>query len=547
MFLLHPVQTQTVSYVIQGQLEGFSSLFILLAITSFYFYLNAKKPILKIFSLISILFFLVSAASTKEISIIAPFLILLVDWFWFTPNNTNFNNTWHNIKTRFWLYLLLIAVTFGVYIYFLKPSFFINIISGKQAIVCSAGNAIANNYESKITQYYFFISQFKVILHYIWIFIWPLKICVEYDWQICNHIWDLDCVIPGIFLIFLAILIYRLIKKNHRHPIAFGALWFLICILPRSSIIASAELVADYKTYLASFGIFIILGYFANLIINRLNNFSKSTLPFWLINLILIAVLCYATIMRNQVWSSSLNFWYNIICNAPKKARGFNNYGVYLIENKEPEKSIFYLKRAIDLHQSQSSQYFYSDPYQNLANAYALTNHIDLAIEVIKKGLAVNPNIAEMHNNLGALYLHQNKINDSIYHLKIANHLNPQHGHILYNLGRAYLMTNQIEDAWNCLKKACLETHIDRLENALELYAEASIKLQKLADATFALQKILKSNPNNLPALFNLAAIYYHQSNYDGAKECYQKILAVDSNNQLAKDKLAVIINKLQN
>ena len=81
-FLLHPVQTQTISYVIQGQLEGLASLFILGCLTSFYFYTQAQTNKSKLFSLVILFSLLFCATGTKEIAIITPVLILLTDWFW---------------------------------------------------------------------------------------------------------------------------------------------------------------------------------------------------------------------------------------------------------------------------------------------------------------------------------------------------------------------------------------------------------------------------------------------------------------------------------
>ena len=80
MFLLHPVQTQTVSYVIQGQLEGLATLFVL-SIISLFVFATKQNGLLKTFSYSMIFLLAFLSSGTKEIAIVSPFLVLLVDWF----------------------------------------------------------------------------------------------------------------------------------------------------------------------------------------------------------------------------------------------------------------------------------------------------------------------------------------------------------------------------------------------------------------------------------------------------------------------------------
>jgi len=531
LFLLHPVQTQTISYVIQGQLEGLSSLFILLAILSFFSYVHTAKLGLKILNFWSLFTFLILASSTKEIAIITPFLILLVDWFLIAAGN------FKNLKNRLWLHLSLFVTTFTIYTYYLKPDFLWKLITWQHSVTFSNGNLLTNNGNLAVNQYQFLISQFKVILHYLWIFIWPLNICIEYDWYLCNSFWDSACLIPFLILLILGLIIIFLLKKDSTNPIAFGIIWFLICVLPRSSIVSSGELLVDYKTYLASVGWLLVIAYLVNL---GINYFSKNPgLVQKIVIVIAIMLLANLTVIRNRVWSSNRNFWHDVIMKAPTKARGFNNYGMALVNEGLHEQAIFYFKKSIELNFKNNHNIFYCDPYQNLANVYAMTNQVDLAINIIKTGLQINPQIADLHNNLGVLLLTKQDFAGSIKHLQLALQLKPNFGQAMYALAKTYLATNQPELAWPLLKKACLETHMDRINAVLQLYAETSIILQKMDDAIFALQKLIARNPKNIHYLFNLGGAYYFSQKYPEAIRCYQQILLLEPNNQMAKEKLA--------
>ena len=534
LFLLHPVQTQTISYVIQGQLEGLASLFTLLTILSFCNYTQINHKYFKFLNYISMLVCLLLATGSKEIAVVTPFLILLVDWFLIDQGNLQ------ALKQRIWLFFTLFILTFSIYFYYLKPTFFWQLITWQQTVTCNDGNLLANHTTS-ISQYIFLISQFKVILHYLTIFIWPLTICMEYDWQLSTSFWEIDCLIPFCILSCLGILMIYLLKKDRTHPGAFGLLWFLICILPRSSIIASGELLVDYKTYLASVGWLFTITYFMNLLIIKLTRPSITNFIRKLALLALIFILSILSLQRNQVWSSARSFWYDVIIKAPKKARGFNNYGMALVEEGLYQQSIFYFKHAITLNMHSQTNQIYLDPYKNLANAYALSNQIDLAITIIKQALKIYPDNATLHGNLGALLLHQKDYHASIEHLQYAVKLNPKLEQALYTLGKAYLAINQPLLAWQILHRGNLETHLDRNPAALELYAQASIEINKLNDALKALQKLISLQPNNLKALFNLGSVYYFMQNHLEAIKCYQAILKLDPTNQAARDKLKLL------
>lgn len=540
-FLLHPVQTQTICYIIQGQLEGLASLFTLAAILIFYDYVKTHQIFLKFFKFLILLFFLLLATGTKEIAIALPALILLTDWFWLARGDLQ------TLKQRAWLHSILLITTVIIYFYYLKPAFFWKLFTLQQTVVCNDGNVLAAN-TNLISQYHFLISQFKVILHYFTIFIWPFNLCVEYDWQLCSSLWAIDCWLPCLILIILGFLIFYLLKKNRTSPIAFGLLWFLICVLPRSSVIASGELLVDYKTYLASIGWLFVLAYIISLIGSVFrtkieNNVSKNvTLIYQIFSLVLIVLLSFFTIKRQHVWSSTRAFWQDVITKAPQKARGFNNYGMTLVEAGLYDQAIFYFKQAIILNKSSETKNIYWDPYKNLANAYAMTNRIDLAIEIIKQGLLIYPENASLHNNLGALLLHQHDYLNSIQHLQIALKINPKLEQALYTLGKAYLMTNQPNLAWQILRQGCLETHLDRNPAALELYAQASIQTQNFQDAIWALQKLVVLQPNHLMALFNLGSVHYFMKDIPTAIKCYEQILLIEPNHQAAQAKIKLLL-----
>jgi len=315
LFLLHPVQTQTVSYVIQGQLEGLAALTTLSMILCFFTLTQAKHTATKYFFTLCLFAFGVLSCGTKEIAIISPALILLFDWFFIAQGE------WSSLKKRMYLHAALFLFIFSMYLYFLKPAFFTSILGMKKVAHNNIGNVITQNPKDVITPVMFFRSQFKVIVHYLWMFIWPFNISVEYDWVISKGILHPDSFFPLLALVGIGSAIVKLLKKNSTHLVGFGALWFALCIAPRSSIIPSPELLVDYKTYLASLGWLFILAsagvWFIHYLL-RAQTFLPAILSpkrhgMHVAGFMIAMTLGFMTINRNTVWRSGLDFWGNII------------------------------------------------------------------------------------------------------------------------------------------------------------------------------------------------------------------------------------------
>lgn len=519
-YSLHPVQTQTISYVIQGQLEGLAALFTLAMSCTFLAYSYSKTLWAKV-SLFLIYFGLAFfCTGTKEIAIITPFLILLLDWFFVARGSLE------SLTKRWWFHLLSFGVVIGMYLYLLQPKFFLDIIGMKNPANNNLGNIITVKYDEKITHYAFFISQFKVILHYLWIFLWPVGISVEYDWVLSRGFLAPDCIIPFIVLSTIAFLIIKILRKDPTNLIAFGFLWFAITIAPRSSIVPSPELMVDYKTYLASFGWLFII---ASALIKLYDLAKYHSVKFKNIaerfRLAPFAAGCLAillgisTAQRNTVWRSGVDFWGNIVDNAPGKARAYNNYGVEISQKLGKfAESIPYFQHAIAMDKN------YRDPYNNLAVAFAATHQLDRAIETLNMSLRINRFYPEAYNNIASFMIEKKDFEQAKKALTVAIQLRKHYGKAYFNFGRIYMELGEKEKALDYFRKACMEADLDN-EAGFMGYAKCALELKAYDHAIVACQKTLECNPNNLDIMFNLANAYFMKEQFTNAIQIYQTLL----------------------
>lgn len=525
LFLLHPVQTQTVSYVIQGRMEGLAGLFVIAMGISFLKFAQANSLFAKVFfgSLLIISGFL--SCGTKEIAIVSPFLIMLLDWFFVAEGD------WQSFKKRLFIHAGIFIMIYGIYLYFLKPTFFTKLFGLKMEARNNIGNLLTERAGEKILPGHFFISQFKVVLHYIVMFLWPFTISVEYDWKLVTHFFAVDCILPLMVLLMLAAIIAYLLKKNNTNVIGFCALWFVIAVAPRSSIIPSSELLTDYKTYLASFGILLLLAsgivkIFSELtpyLIARISIINHARAQYLLVTLLALPT-GFLTYNRNKVWRSSEEFWSNIIENAPGKARAYNNLGVALSEQGRVQEAIPLYKKAIAMDQH------YPDPRNNLAVAYSMSNKINLAIETLKMAIKMHPYYPEAYNNLASFHITKKDFDTAEKLLNVAIKLRPHYGKAYFNMGKLQMEKQQYDKALQYFKTACTKADLDN-EPGYTVYANTALGLKKYDDAIHALTKLLTFKPGSIDIMTKLASAYLSNANYEQATTLYNQLVQAQPQN----------------
>lgn len=234
--------------------------------------------------------------------------------------------------------------------------------------------------------------------------------------------------------------------------------------------------------------------------------------------LLLALPLGSATFLRNQVWSSGVEFWGNIIKNAPGKARAYNNYGVELsLGQKKYREAIPYFKKAIAMDRK------YPDPCNNLAVCYGTLDRIDEAIEVLKLGLSINPYYPEGYNNLASFLIQKREYDKAKQVLATALKLRPHYGKAYFNLARASIAQGDNESACEYLKCACTKADLDT-DVGFATWGQLAMQVKKYDDAIFAYTKLMEINPAYPETTFNLANAYHLAKNYPQAVALYQDL-----------------------
>ena len=99
---------------------------------------------------------------------------------------------------------------------------------------------------------------------------------------------------------------------------AFGILWFLVWLAPTNSFLARLDIANDRQLYMAIIGPAWLLAH----------GIARLRQPAWMTVLPLAMLLCLGTATRNGVYATEQTFWQDVVAKSPHNARAWNNLGM---------------------------------------------------------------------------------------------------------------------------------------------------------------------------------------------------------------------------
>ncbi len=456
LFLVHPCQTQAVTYITQ-RFESMATVFYL---STVYFYLRARLSTDKMRTYV--LFCLAGLSAilgilTKEVVVTAPLMILAAEWILFP---------WKNKKG---LYAALVIVGIMLCVTLIK------MLHTGVGIFFQAGFPSESHDGDILTPAHYVLTQMRVFLTFLRLLILPIHQNLDYDYPASSGLLSPPLTLAGLGVILG--MVFLIIKLRRTFPsIAFGLAWVLITfsinLAPRSNVIF------EHKLYLISFG-------FLLAVVAALAELIKDQRALLLILLCLITVSAALTFQRNKVWRNEFVLWDDAVQGSPHKARVLNNHGLgYSHQGKldlamadydlaikiRPDyagaynnRGLLYFKegdlaRAIsDLSQAIDKSAEYSSTYSSYSNrglAYFHQGNTAQAMLDYDKALAINPYFADAYSNRGLLYYNQDNFTQAISDYSKAIELNPNVSDQYNNRGTCYVRLGKYREALADYNKA---------------------------------------------------------------------------------------------
>ncbi len=397
VFLVHPIQTESVAYIISRS-EVLAGSFYLAAFWVFQNWMGwSKKWDLKgLGACVAVCLIWVLGFSIKKTLITFPAIALVYGLLVAGPQSS----LWTLIKRYKWILLVaLLAVMIP---------FFRKLFSDESFLLGPASP------ESMVGRKPYMMTQPWVIcFYYIRLLLFPFNLNVDPDISPIMHpaqfeLWaSLACV---------AVLASALYFSRYRVICLFGLFWFIAVLSPSSSIITLQDLAAEHRVYLASIGFFLAVVPLAGLASKggRKKGSGISTLlgPTLFVGILIFFFV--ATLLRLEVWKSEEMLWQDAAKKSPNKVR----------------------------------------PLINLARGYTMSGDALSAIQLYEKALSVKSNLFQPHYNLADLYMELGRIQDALQHLKYAAVLKPEVPEIQGRLGEIYMGEKEFALAERHLKRA---------------------------------------------------------------------------------------------
>jgi Flp pilus assembly protein TadD len=484
LFVVHPVQTQAVTYIVQ-RLTSLAVMWYLLSLCLYAGWRlwqeahGGKGLLLYGFTLISI----VLAMKTKEIAFTLPLMIVLYDFYFFRERKT------------LWLVPVLLTLL-------IIPVSMLNL--GKPVGTLLSDVSTVTRVQAQTSRWVYLMTQFTVIATYIRLLFFPINQNLDYDYPLAQGFFTLPVFMSFVFLLFVVLAgAYFFVRSNRNNTgggagfrlISFGIFWFFITLSVESSIIPIVDPIFEHRVYLPSVGFCVALVTGIVMIMKAVKN-KKAVYAAAAVVVVILTVLGGATYARNRVWQNEIRLWQDVIKKSPSKARAHYNLGVAYTREGNIEVAIKQFLTAIRLDPG------LVDAYYNLGLAYAGQGRIRDAIREYKTAIELAPDYFMAHNNLANTYLAQDRIEDAIREYRKAIKIDPGFANVHYNLGLAYVTQGRSEDA---IKEFVTAIQLDPDFSPAHYDLGVSYRMEgRLEDARKEFQTVLRLEPNHRAARENL-------------------------------------------
>ena len=401
IWLVHPLQTQSVTYLIQ-RMNSLAVMFYVLSMLLYVKFRFNRQRRTKWLLMAGCVLAGALACGTKEIAITLPGFILLYEWYFF--QGLSWQWVQRHLLALIGTALLLIVMAL---IYFENEPL--------------AG--ILNSYsERDFTLVQRVLTQYRVVIFYISLLIWPnpSRLSLDHDFTLSYSLTNPITTLLSITII-IALFIAAVWTAKREPLISFGILWFFGNLVIESSVIG-LELVFEHRNYLPSMMVILCL---TALVFRHSKLAWQGALALCLVGILFTAW----TFERNKVWADEITLYQDCVKKAPAKARPYNNLGAALMRAGRLGEAVQQFQSALAIKSD------FGDAHYNLGLALSRQGLLDAGIQHFDEALKLEPNNVKALNNMGVAQAMQGRYDQAALYFEAALKLNPQDADLLNNLG----------------------------------------------------------------------------------------------------------------
>ena len=499
LWTVHPLQTESVTYIIQ-RAESITGLFYLLVLYCFIRATESARPHVWYGLCLSAC---ALGMASKEVMASAPLLVMLYDRAFISGS---FPEAWHR---RWPLYLALASTWILLGCLMVFTGSFHNF-----TVIAESGG---------IARWPYLLTEPGVILHYLRLAAWPDPLCFDYfGWPLSGS-WA--SILPPALVMAVLLGATAWAWKTNSTWGVLGA-WFFLILAPSSSFIPLDSPAYEHRMYLplAAVVVLVVMGIHALA--------GRRTV---IVVAVLVVGLGVLTVQRNQDYRSELAIWADTVAKWPENSRAHNNLGIALQRFGNVPEAIEHYEQALrlkpDLAEAQS----------DLGFALQQSGKLVEAKEHYEQALRLAPNYAKAHNNLGFVLFQLHKVPEAKAQYEEALRLEPDFADAHKNLGNALLNLGEVTEAIQHFEQA-LRIEPDDSQAHCDLGVALLGRVGRVREAIGHLEQALRINPDYAEAHSNLGVALAQMGKTQEAMEHFEQALRIKPDYAQVHYNLAVVL-----
>ncbi|MBT3295339.1 MAG: tetratricopeptide repeat protein [Verrucomicrobia bacterium] len=272
------------------------------------------------------------------------------------------------------------------------------------------------------------LTQPLVLLHYLRLAIWPDPLVLAYGWPLEDQ-WP-RIVFPA--LVILGLLAVMLRGLWRRSWYGFLIAWFFLILAPTSSVAPMRQAIFEHRMYLPLAAVIMLAVVGGEYVIRKLVTDPKRRAVLGAcLAMAIVTLFGYLTHVRNRDYHSAIRIWQNNIAHQPESHVAHTNLGYHLRKAGRYAEAARHLQTALQLKPNRAAAHY------NLGRALRGLGRTREAIAHYQQALRADPGLADAHYDLGNALRVLGRHEEAIGHYRQAVQLKPDYADAYNNWGVA--------------------------------------------------------------------------------------------------------------
>ncbi len=497
IFALHPVQTQSVTYIIQ-RMESMAWMFSLASLLSYLHgrILHSQGKRLITFMPFYLLAFLtwIAALLSKQTAAALPLVCLAAEFFFITGKDGK-------PYKRYLVIATLLAAVLAVFV---------------------VATDLIPPEKGSLPKLAYLATQMKVIVKYMQISILPVHLTLDYAFVKSSSLLEPVVLISSLVHLVMIAIAFSLRKRN---PLAgFGILLFYLPLAITSTVFPIRDVIFEHRIYLslAGFGLILSSLFFSFMVL-------RPKRIWYLIPAVYLLTLGIAAFERNKVWQDNCTLWKDTLEKEPGSSRAWLAVGDCYKQQNNFVQALKHYNQALLLDSTNATA------LNNRGNLKLTQNDLEGAIADYNTIIRISPEFRNLaYLNMGIAYTKKGEPLKAVQEYTKAINAGNAETRVYFHRALSYVYLGDYPHAESDLNVVLEKNPVDK--DALFNMASVMMNTDRYGEAATYYTRLLSFAPDHLASMHYRGLAYYALGKRSEACSDWQK--SAESNYQPSVDLL---------